>query len=328
MMDTRTFIIAARPTQGSRITEYPSDSIEFAHIASAISIALAILESEQGTAALRDLALGYDDQRLGSCMFSKDAEAAYLFVRPFLQLLRLNFPIVVVDDTIHTQDCLGYHERAVWTGPRESFNPRAQGIHLNGSRVRDMTYAAQRPEQIHRFRMFQFLFATTIVHEAGAHLFITYMTNGRVNTPPQITAPGFGTRLVGESGRFYELVLFGGTTEFYRDSQQDDRQAGVPHQIDADERAWRISPVFIDAVCRYEFTFPFIREGGAIDPSAMQSMGRNSDEHTTNPRDLALLSQQRAVRPTLAQFRGHQVNFDQVKQVPFNPATNLSVIVV
>ncbi|QSS59085.1 hypothetical protein I7I51_08517 [Histoplasma capsulatum] len=168
-----------------------------------------------------------------------------------------------------------------------------------------MTYAAQRPEQIHRFRMFQFLFATTIVHEAGAHLFITYMTNGRVYTPPQITAPGFGTRLVGESGRFYELVLFGGTIEFYRDSQQDDRQAGVPHQIDADERAWRISPVFINAVCRYGKVGRLI-----LAPWA------------------ATLSQQRAVRPTLAQFRGHQVNFAQVKQVPFNPATNLSVIVV
>ena len=76
-----------------------------------------------------------------------------------------------------------------------------------------------------RFRDFQFAFATTIIHEAGGHILVTWLGQGRPDTPKEISVHGYGTQqLPGESGRFLEMGLFGGTTEFYRDSQQDDGQ--------------------------------------------------------------------------------------------------------
>lgn len=104
-------------------------------------------------------------------------------------------------------------------------------------------------------------------HEVGAHLLVTFLRNGRVNTPPTITVQGYGSRTVGESGRFLEAYLFGGTTEYYRAASQDmhqvcnsksfggyvidRRQTGIPYQIDHQNRAWRISSTTINEICRY-----------------------------------------------------------------------------
>src|SRR4051794_13713097 len=82
-----------------------------------------------------------------------------------------------------------------------------------------------------RFRDFQFAFATTIVHEAGPHILITWLGKGRPNTPRQITVQGYGTpQFPGEAGRFFEMNVFGGTTEFYRDPQQDNGQASLRYR--------------------------------------------------------------------------------------------------
>jgi hypothetical protein len=75
-----------------------------------------------------------------------------------------------------------------------------------------------------RFRTFQFLFATTFVHEVGGHLLVTFLGNGRPITPPQITGPNYGSVTNGESGRFLELNLFGGNTEYFHDATQDKGQ--------------------------------------------------------------------------------------------------------
>jgi len=75
-----------------------------------------------------------------------------------------------------------------------------------------------------RFRTFQFLFATIFVHEVGGHLRVTFLGNGRPITPPQITALNYGSLTNGESGRYLELNLFGGNTEYFHDPTQDNSQ--------------------------------------------------------------------------------------------------------
>lgn len=75
-----------------------------------------------------------------------------------------------------------------------------------------------------RFRSFQFLFATTFVHEVGCHLLVTFLGNGRPITPPQLTAPNYGSFTNGESGRYLELNLFGGNTKYFHDPTQDSGQ--------------------------------------------------------------------------------------------------------
>jgi hypothetical protein len=70
-----------------------------------------------------------------------------------------------------------------------------------------------------RFRTFQFIFAVAIVHEIGGHLLVTFLTNGRSDSPLALGVQGYNGRNIGESGRWLELSLFGGTSEFYRDRQ-------------------------------------------------------------------------------------------------------------
>ena len=137
--------------------------------------------------------------------------------------------------------------------------------------------AAATRNDAQRFRDFQFLFATTLVHEAGGHLFMGFLWKGRLLTPPHISAPGYGSQAgvetSGEAGRWLELRLFGGTTEYYRDLSQDDQQAwvpalrpficqalltansliktGVPHQLDGIGQAWKLDPNTISQVCEY-----------------------------------------------------------------------------
>lgn len=132
-----------------------------------------------------------------------------------------------------------------------------------------------------------FLFATTLVHEAGGHVFMTFLNNGRALTPSSVPAPAYDNGNFGESGRYLELRLFGGTTEYFRGPSQDMRQVnkahlfdycfisllwllcifgslvaaiddnfqtGVPHQVDSQGRAWKISPDTINGVVRYRMS--------------------------------------------------------------------------
>lgn len=78
-----------------------------------------------------------------------------------------------------------------------------------------------------RFKRFQFAFATTIAHEVS-HLLLTWLGKGRPHTPPNLTIQGYGDPDAGEAGRYFEMYAFGGTLEFYRDPQQDNRQVS-PH---------------------------------------------------------------------------------------------------
>ncbi len=81
-----------------------------------------------------------------------------------------------------------------------------------------------------RFKTFLFAFAATLVHEAGPHTLITWLNNGRQDTPLGIGVSGYNNNHqgIGESGRWFELAVFGGTMEYYRDLNDDDGQ--VRHQ--------------------------------------------------------------------------------------------------
>lgn len=54
-------------------------------------------------------------------------------------------------------------------------------------------------------------------------MLITYLGNGGRGTPPTLSAHDYqrNTRR-GESGRYLELSLFGGTVEFYKDTASTD----------------------------------------------------------------------------------------------------------
>lgn len=73
------------------------------------------------------------------------------------------------------------------------------------------------------FRVFQFLFAHTFLHEIAGHLLITYLGQGRFTTPNNIQHRLYSG---GEAGRALELKMFGASLEYFRDHSRGDDQAG------------------------------------------------------------------------------------------------------
>jgi hypothetical protein len=78
-----------------------------------------------------------------------------------------------------------------------------------------------------RFRTFLFMFAIATAHEL-THLFVGYLAQGQDTTqsytPPTLSYLNYAGPSWGESGRWLESHLFGGSVEFYRDISDDDGQ--------------------------------------------------------------------------------------------------------
>lgn len=119
-----------------------------------------------------------------------------------------------------------------------------------------------------RHKYFQFMFAVATAHEI-CHAFLGYISqngvHGELSTPPNITHLDYGRpqndEPAGESGRWFENALFGGSLEFYYDPTDDmgqvsvrmwflmaqpltklEHQTGIPHLLDENEVAWKIRP--------------------------------------------------------------------------------------
>lgn len=110
-------------------------------------------------------------------------------------------------------------------------------------RGRDSSAArAQRRKMLLRHKNFQFMFATATAHEI-CHIFLGFISqqgrHGRLATPPSITHLDYGRGqpgdidglAQGESGRWVESKLFGGSLEFYQDRDDDDGQVSRDHLI-------------------------------------------------------------------------------------------------
>lgn len=118
------------------------------------------------------------------------------------------------------------------------------------------------------------MFACTTVHEL-THLFVHYLSPyDAIVTPREIshldydqdvTLPGEGVLHAGESGRWPEAALFGGSLEYWMEHGQDVDQAsryvaymsqnanisvqvGIPYIIDAGRVAYRIPLATIERV--------------------------------------------------------------------------------
>ena|SRR3569833_2099710 len=87
---------------------------------------------------------------------------------------------------------------------------------------------------LNRHKQFQFLFAVATAHEL-CHAFTGYLAQGdnsedyRSYTPPSASHLDFvtiddGVEVQGESGRWFENAMFGGSLEFFRDRDDDHGQ--------------------------------------------------------------------------------------------------------
>jgi hypothetical protein len=126
------FSILMRSANPAPLREYEPNTSEYTFIASAISIALAILEDDIGRQHLTELALAFDTSRDGSNHFGNDRTVARSWVDFFLTTVRSRFPVVIKDHQISNANILGTHPRGNWEGTLAQFNPRNQMILING----------------------------------------------------------------------------------------------------------------------------------------------------------------------------------------------------
>ena len=129
------FTILTLPEDGLLAEDEPH-SAQYRYVASAVNIALAMLESRQGRDALVDLTNELDAARppsLGEPVCHGDSTAARTQVDLFLGKIRARFPPVVINHMMTDIDNLGVTMRAPWDGSWEEFNPRVSMIYLNGA---------------------------------------------------------------------------------------------------------------------------------------------------------------------------------------------------
>lgn len=133
MAGVANFSILARPLDpAAQMQDHAPNTIEYTFVASAINIALSILEHPAGRQHLTNLALAFDSVNNHGRRFHADANLAKQQVDFFLTAIKAKFPIVVIDHQMTNVNLLGTHPRGEWRGSPNEFNPRDQMVMING----------------------------------------------------------------------------------------------------------------------------------------------------------------------------------------------------
>ena len=129
------FLIVGRTPGTSPPTHdntYAPNTNEYTFVASAIGIALRMMETSHAQAAMTDLALLFDGTRRAGSLFQGSRPTAAMWVSWFVGRVKAAYPKVVVDESMDS-DTLAEHTRMEWTGQLEEFSPRDQFVALNAN---------------------------------------------------------------------------------------------------------------------------------------------------------------------------------------------------
>lgn len=110
---------------------YQPNSLEYKCITSALDIGLSILEQDRSKEVLTEFVLMFDDVTSNSACFKKDEAVARRCTDWFVDQLRANAPIMILDETLGRLEVMAYHPRSLWNGSLVEFPFRQQSVHLN-----------------------------------------------------------------------------------------------------------------------------------------------------------------------------------------------------
>ncbi|KAJ4006592.1 hypothetical protein NW766_010688 [Fusarium irregulare] len=217
------------------------NSLEFTGLAFAIHAGLSILEKAEGRQALQRVGQSVIEgwAKEDRMVFGGDPNQMPRYVDEFLRAIRNDFPNVLIAD-VGGLDVIAETRRIPgWDGNLFRYIPKmATGIFFNKSRVTQMANAAAQAnssssngkKMAARYKSFLFMLAVATTHEL-THCFVGYLAQGQQGfesyTPLQTTHLNYaglrrrGQAVSGESGRWLENYLFGGSIEFYRDTADD-----------------------------------------------------------------------------------------------------------
>ncbi|KAJ4310292.1 hypothetical protein N0V84_011044 [Fusarium piperis] len=303
-------------------------------VASSINIGLKILESPQGREALEDLGrhVVRSWHSLGVHQFGGNVDHMRAYIDHFLSALRQSFPNVLVAD-IGGLDILAHTARmppspipgVSWDGNLLAYMPKkAIALSFNLPRVADMVGATsvvwldrskdddrgrrERARMLDRHKDFQFMFGVSTAHEL-CHAFVGYLSQNNPApisyTPPDVSYLNYAVQdrdtdtENGESGRWFERRLFGGSLEFYRDDTDDHGQV-------------------CSAPILSSFQFPLPVVGGGISEQERQRRGLRSlgSTYSGGPLPAGLMYMRaRRVGPELS----YNVSGEQLQIIPASP---------
>ncbi|KAF4468893.1 hypothetical protein FALBO_4209 [Fusarium albosuccineum] len=322
-------------------------------LASSINIGLKLLETPEGKNAL--IRLGQfvirEWHTTNTHRFGGNINRMDRYVDHFLSSLRRDFPLVNVVD-LGGPDVLAAAQRIdpfpglTWDGNLDAYWPKGSvGFYFNSRRVADMVAAASAMgstgltarsrsradsnRMARRHKGFQFMFAVATAHEL-CHAFVAYLSQNEVElggyTPPNVSYLNYQVQYStargpnGESGRWFESILFGGSIEFYRNERDDHGQVGIAHVLNQEATAFPIDPAFINGMVQSPpvFQFPFPTSGTPI-TQAQRVQRRLRSLGSTNsggplPQGL-LYMRSRHVGPVLA----YNVTEEQLRGIPVSP---------
>ncbi|KAH7120672.1 hypothetical protein EDB81DRAFT_700945 [Dactylonectria macrodidyma] len=337
------------PQNPSEWISIEENSWEFTLLASAVNIGIEILEAAEGRRTLERLGclIVQEWHRTRRYQFGGNIHLMRDYVEHFLSALRADFPTIQIGD-LGNPDCLGATERitGVWDGVLTRFKPKlAVIVTFNKERVANMVEAAKRsnvrtagqgqPEPtsrpLDRHKNFQFMFAATAAHEL-CHAFVAYLSGGRDTdysyTPPTVshldlgyTVPhGEEDQSTGESGRWFENALFGGSLEFYRNPQDDDRQASFSPGLSSN------LPEVLTRIGRDSlwFVFPLATVGTGVTARqraerGIRSLGSTQARGVLPAGTANLRYMQAQGRRSTGPFRMYNVSAQELRRIPTDP---------
>ncbi len=116
----------------------------------------------------------------------------------------------------------------------------------------DLKKSDLKPDTLDRFRTLHARLAITMAHEL-VHIYILFLCRSRSqHTPSTMTYGPFGDSRVGESGRFWEGIVFGGYIDMRRATGEIPTEA-IAIRDQAKRYAWRLTPDAVYGILRRDF---------------------------------------------------------------------------
>ncbi|KAF5648847.1 Stem cell self-renewal Piwi [Fusarium sp. NRRL 25303] len=306
-------------------------------LAFSIHAGLSLLEKPQGREALYRLGatVAREWRRSRTFVFRGDVSRMQEYVNEFLRALRADFPRVIVGN-FGGPEVVAEARRMPgggWDGNLSLFLPkRAGGIFFNHTRVAEMANSSllgghkssRERKMAARHRSYLFMFAVATLHEL-THLFVAYLAQGSDDpnsyTPPDVSYlnyvglvdPETNRSMTGESGRWIEGYLFGGSIEFYRDVSDDNGQAGIPHLLDGQALARKIHPdCILELVTRLQCQYHLRNQSLLRQSRGLLSLG--STEAGSSQQPGAFMRARREQSAPL-----YNVSINDLNRVPLEP---------
>ncbi|KAH7240891.1 uncharacterized protein BKA55DRAFT_693135 [Fusarium redolens] len=335
----------AQPGYDYAQTRLPDTSVEFRAAATVVNLALSMLETPEGRSRITQIGQTFISYRRSfQHIYEDDPRNMPWWVDFFLNRLRASFPNVVLSNHIKGE---GSAQKSNWARgglKMREWDPSMAGtMRLNKKVIENMITAGNNsastnnPDELAAFESFMFLVSVTIAHEL-MHLFVGFLTGYNwPATPPQLSflPELFNNEIdneeVGESGRYWEGMVLGGTIETYENTSNPlgTRQAGDLFLFDSQMRARKLDRACIRRNLEFNFEFPLRTVGRSIHIDDIDDQRRPMKDAraASLPRGVSLdRDRARTVEPAQLEFYAglpsHTVSgreFELIRRIPRMP---------